>query len=324
MAWLRPLVAATSLLLFGIGCGGAPAAEEDEAVTLEGLTEEDAERAAARALATANAKRLDFERGEGGSANAGGVRPANVDLGGDLGAGTWAYDLRITTDGRTSTSLGSANTETAVLGASTFKLFTGFAAFANKTVQTSTLAYMLRTSSNPLANFAMCKNGVALGEYRATCKSLTNATTAMKMPTAIAETLAWHREQGEKLSTSLTMVDGSGLKVENKLLVGDLVEVLMAGRRHPDYAKWKDLLAQPGVSSTLMTRFPGYEGKLFAKTGTYFDDGGGVKSLAGYVELSNNRTMVFAIVGNGVGDPKTALDRIEKGLLKAIAEAEAN
>jgi hypothetical protein len=308
------------------GCAAEGAEEPETGTTLEGLSAEDAEREAARALATANAQRRDFEETEGrppsGAVTTGPIGPRSIELGGDLGGGTWAYELRVTTDGTTSTELGASNQAASMLGASTFKLFTGFAAFANKTVAVSTLTYALRTSSNPLANFAMCKNGTALGGYPATCKSVTNATAAMHMDDAIRATLAWHREQGETLSPLLTMVDGSGLQATNRLTADDLIAVLMAGRRHAGYTRWRDMLAQPGKSSTLLSRFAGYEGKLFAKTGTYHDDGGGVKALAGYAELSRGRTLVFVMIGNGVGDPDAAMDRIEIAVKKAIAAAE--
>lgn len=316
LASLLPLM---FLTVPAIGC--AQTVADDDAVAFEGLTEDDADREAARALAIANAQRRDFE-GDEGRGGSGGVRTQTIDLGSSLGAGTWAYELRVTRDGRASTLVGGSRTDASMMGASTHKLFTGFAAFSNRTVPAATLTYMLRTSNNQLANFAMCKNGVALGHYTATCKSVTTATAAMKMPDAIRETLEWHREQGESLSTSLSMSDGSGLQTTNHLTVHDLVEVLMAGRRHARYGEWKVMLAQPGVSSTLASRFAGYEGKLFAKTGTYHEDGGGVKALAGYAELSGGRTLVFAVVGNGVGDPNAAMKRIETSIVKAIEAAE--
>lgn len=319
---LASLLGLLTITTLGAGCA-SEVPDDGDGVTLEGLTEGDAEREAARALAEADATGRDFE-GDEGKASAGGgsgLGTQSLDLTGDLGSGTWAYDFRVTTDGRTSTTLGSSRRDARMMGASTHKLFTGFAAFANKTVEASTLTYMLRTSNNQLANFAMCKNGVALGRYSATCKSVTTATAAMKMPDAIRETFEWHREQGENLSSTLTMTDGSGLNTTNVLTVGDLVEVLMAGRRHARYSEWKKMLAQPGVSSTLRSRFSGYEGKLYAKTGTYHQDGGGVKSLAGYVELGGGRTLVFAVVGNGVGDANAAMGRIEKSVKKAVEEA---
>jgi hypothetical protein len=322
---LRAALVGLCVGVLAAGCAVDGAEETPAGTTLEGLSAEDAEREAARALATANAQHRDFEAAEGrpsGAVTTGAIGPRSVDLAGDLGGGTWAYELRVTTDGTTSTELGASNQAASMLGASTFKLFTGLAAFANKTVAVSTLTYALRTSSNPLANFAMCKNGTALGGYPATCKSVTNATAAMHMDDAIRATLAWHREQGETLSPLLTMVDGSGLQATNRLTADDLVAVLMAGRRHAGYTRWREMLAQPGVSSTLQSRFAGYEGKLFAKTGTYHDDGGGVKALAGYAELSRGRTLVFAMIGNGVGDPDAAMDRIEIAVKKAISAAE--
>jgi hypothetical protein len=324
---LRLPAALGGLLLatLSAGCGPERPDELDVGTAFEGLSADDAEREAARALANADAERRDFEGAEGRRTSAGtsgSLRPQSVPLGDELGGGTWAYAFRVTTDGVTSTELDGSNQGTSMFGASAFKLFTGLAAFANHTVAAPTLTYTLRTSSNQLANFAMCMNGIKLGGYKANCRSVTNATPTMRMEEAISATLAFHREQGVVLSPAFTMTDGSGLQTTNRLTADDLVAVLMEGRRHEGYARWRDMLAQPGKASTLLSRLKGYEGKVFAKTGTYHEDGGGVKVLAGYGELSRGRTLVFSVIGNGVGDPDKAMDRIELTVKKAITAAE--
>ncbi len=143
----------------------------------------------------------------------------------------------------------------------------------------------------------------------------------MRMKDAIPATKEYLGEQGVPLSTTFTMKDGSGLDAGNVLTIDDLTRLLDDVNVDPKRAEFLDMLAQPGVSSTLRTRFAGLEGKLFAKTGTYYEDGGGVKSLAGIVVLGGGKSLVFAVVGNGTGDPKAALDRIEKAVVAHVDAA---
>lgn len=339
---MRFVRACLGLLLLSVTACATPDAsteeDDDRATTLEGLTEGDVEAAAARALANANRSNADFEPGEGradrgdgdvasSTTEAGGLHPLSLgdDLTRALGKGTWTYAFRITKDGRTSTDVATAQTDRNMWAASVFKVFTGFTAFANRSVADDTLTLMLRTSNNALANFSMCKNGETLGGYRANCSSVAYATTAMKMNTAIAGTTTWLRdEQGITLSSAFTMKDGSGLLPQNKMTIDDVMSVLMAARRHDGYERFKDMLAQPGKASTLRARFAGMEGKVFAKTGTYPSTGAGTKTLAGFVELSGDRTMVFAVFGNGVGAVSPAMGRIEVAVKKAIAAADAS
>lgn len=318
------------LAIVPIGCSQPVEHEEDDGdVTLDGLTGEDVERAASRALARANAAGTDFESAESGPATAAPsdaeIHPASTLSGLDraLGAGTWAYAFRITKDGRTSTELASANASRSMWAASVFKVVTGYTAFANQTVAPDTLTFTLRTSNNALANFSMCKNGEKLGRYTADCKAVAYAPATMKMGAAIAASKEWLRGRGVELSTSFVMKDGSGLLPDDHMTVDDIVSVLMAARRDPGYATFREMLAQPGKASTLRSRFAGLEGKLFAKTGTYPSTGAGTKTLAGFVDLGRGRTMVFAVFGNGVGAVSPAMGRIESAVRIAIRAADS-
>ncbi|MBS2014193.1 MAG: D-alanyl-D-alanine carboxypeptidase [Deltaproteobacteria bacterium] len=339
---IRTALLLATVTLASLAACSSPGASTDEddgsAATLEGLSEGDVEGAAARALASAERARTDFEPGEGNADRGGDVAPSaatvtsdlrplslHEDLDRALGAGVWAYAFRITRDGRTATDLATQSTDRIMYAASVFKVVTGFTAFAHRAVADDTLTFMLRTSNNALANFSMCKNGELLGGYRATCSSVAYATSAMKMGNAIQETTKWLREeQGVALSSSFSMKDGSGLLPQNRMTIDDVTSVLMAARRHDGYERFKNMLAQPGKASTLRARFAGLEGRVFAKTGTYPSTGKGTKTLAGFVELSGGRTMVFAVFGNGVGAVSPAMGRIEGAVKKAIRAADEN
>ncbi len=324
----------SSALVVVLGACAAPPAEEDtyESTRFDGLTENDAEAAAAAFLAHHDALGTDFERleGEGAAPRADvetrGLRTSSVAE--DLSTlastpGTWAYEVvRVSPTGEKKT-LASSNAERAVMGASTFKLFTGWTAFANKAAGSATLTTMLRMSDNRLAQLVMCQNGEKLGRWDAPCVARENPTTAMRMPDAIRASEDFLARDGVRLSSSFDMRDGAGLVEAATLSVDDLVTLLLRIHRDPRAPTFRGMLAQPGVSSTLRSRFRGLEGKLFAKTGTYNDWGGGVKALAGYAMLPSRATLVFAVIGNGVGDANRAMTAIERAMTDVIAHADA-
>lgn len=316
-------------------CASPTDAEEDagDDVRFDGLTADDAESAAAAYLAKHDALGTDFERRENEGAHARstpapqstGLRPASVE--GDLEAlasapGTWSWQMvRVDASGATKT-LASVASSSPVMGASTFKLFTAWTALSNRAAQTATLTTMLRMSDNRLAQLVMCRNGEVLARYDAPCVARETPTAAMRIPEAAEATRAFLVRDGVALSTSFAQKDGAGLAEDGLLTVDDLMHLLLRIHRDPRAPAFRAMLAQPGVSSTLRSRFRGLQGKLFAKTGTYVEFGGGVKALAGYAMLPSRRTLVFAIVGNHVGDPNVAMGAIERAVTNAIAHAD--
>jgi hypothetical protein len=326
-------VASALTLAFGLfvtGCSAETAGDPDDLAGegLEGLTADDAEARAEKLLAQANANRTNFEneesltRAQSGVAPAGlpftegsvGIRTLADDTRDGLGRGTWGFRFEVLDEAGRKTVLSEDKTAQKLMGASTFKLFTGWTAFKTGSTRASTLTLMLRASKNNLANLAMCQNGEKIRGYDAACTAQTTPTSALRMRDAIPATRSYLGEQGVGLSSTFTMKDGSGLDSGNVLTIDDLTSLLEDVNADPKRDTFLDMLAQPGVSSTLVSRFSGLEGKLFAKTGTYYEDGGGVKSLAGIVKLAAGKALVFAVVGNGTGDPKAALDRIEKAV----------
>lgn len=321
------------LLFFSVGCAPATAADDEASDTrFDGLGADEAEVAARAYLAQHDALGTDFERREGETPrSAPGVgtrelRTASVaeDMQGLAATkGEWSYRLSVVSRDGTQRELAAAEAGRPMMGASTFKLFTGWTAFLNASAGNATLTTMLRASDNRLANLAMCRNGEVLGHWDAKCVAREVPTPAMRMADAVATTHTWLGEHGVATGSSFAMFDGAGLVEEGTLTVDDLSRLLLHVHAHPRGKAFREMMAQPGIASTLRGRFRGLEGRLWGKTGTYHDFGGGVKALAGYATLSQSRTLVFAIVGNHVGNPDVAMRTIETALTSAIEHADA-
>ncbi len=169
--------ALTLLLAAGLttglpGCsaelGGAADEADPTGEGLEGLTADDAEARAAKLLAEADAKGTDFEPAENRTraVPAEGVAPAGLPLGGGavgmrtltddakagLGQGTWGFRFVVTKIGGaagepTRRVLSEGNTTSKLLGASSFKLFTGWTAVKSGPTKVNTLTLMLRNAA---------------------------------------------------------------------------------------------------------------------------------------------------------------------------------
>jgi D-alanyl-D-alanine carboxypeptidase/D-alanyl-D-alanine-endopeptidase (penicillin-binding protein 4) len=117
------------------------------------------------------------------------------------------------------------------------------------------------------------------------------------------------------------MLDGSGLSPSDRARPAALVQLvaLAVGPAHPELSSVLAGLPVAAFSGTLEDRFKGSAataaGTVRAKTGTL----DGVVSLAGYVEDAAGRTLVFALVANGVAlnatvSTENALDRLTAGI----------
>ncbi len=94
--------------------------------------------------------------------------------------------------------------------------------------------------------------------------------------------------------------DGSGLSHQNRVSARQVVDLLHVMSQHPHRNLFRDSLSTAGVEGTLRSAYnrPGLRNRLIGKTGTI----SGVRALAGYLTLSDDQEVVFAILlhGNGV------------------------
>ena len=114
------------------------------------------------------------------------------------------------------------------------------------------------------------------------------------------------------------LYDGSGLSAGDLVTPRAEVQLLAYAATQPWFAQWKAALPVGGVDGTLSSRFtqPPMKGHIFAKTGTL----GESRALAGYVQCSSGRELIFAILDDnhepGSSADRAAMDKI----VEAIAE----
>jgi len=103
-------------------------------------------------------------------------------------------------------------------------------------------------------------------------------------------------------SLDLTYRDGSGLAAYNLITPRAMIRILEHMRSSPHGDLFRLALAEPGEEgSTLRSRLPGLEGRLFGKTGTITH----VNSLSGYLTTDSGRELIFSILTNGSGLPSS-------------------
>lgn len=111
----------------------------------------------------------------------------------------------------------------------------------------------------------------------------------------------WQR-RGVKIR-SARIVDGCGLAPQDAVSAETLVQLLTYMYRSPSKDAFYASLPVSGQSGTLRSLLPGTElaGRVHAKSGTI----AATKNFAGYIELPNGQTWVFAVmVSFGNGKPK--------------------
>jgi D-alanyl-D-alanine carboxypeptidase/D-alanyl-D-alanine-endopeptidase (penicillin-binding protein 4) len=109
--------------------------------------------------------------------------------------------------------------------------------------------------------------------------------------------------------------DGSGLSSANLVTPRAIVRILRYMAASPDGDAFRHALAEPGEEdSTLERRLQGFEGRLYAKTGTISN----VNSLSGYLVGNDGSQILFSILSNGSGLPssrvRAAIDEVVKAL----------
>ena len=120
-------------------------------------------------------------------------------------------------------------------------------------------------------------------------------------------------------TTGATLVDSSGLSVNDRLTAETLDEVVnaAAGSDEPDLRPLVDLLPIAGGSGTLSNRYLDTDagraaaGFLRAKTGSLT----GTNALAGFVTDASGRVLTFALISNNAGPTgRTAIDALAAAL----------
>lgn len=182
---------------------------------------------------------------------------------------SWAYKFELIRKADTKV-LSTKNANLLLKPASTMKLFTGWWAFQNKNRTDAYLSQMLKDSVNSMADSTQQRMGgvLAMEDY--------------------------YRDHGLDLNDSnFTAADGSGLSYDNKATCQVEIDLLKLIKSDKNYARFKQLLAQPGKKGTLKTRLTGLSGKVFAKTGTLNK----TASLSGFIETAKG-TVVFCVMSD--------------------------
>jgi len=103
-------------------------------------------------------------------------------------------------------------------------------------------------------------------------------------------------------SLDISPRDGSGLSSADLVTPRALVRILRYMAAGPNGEAFRHALAEPGEEdSTLERRLPGFEGRVYGKTGTIAN----VNSLSGYLVRDDGREVVFSILSNGSGLPSS-------------------
>jgi D-alanyl-D-alanine carboxypeptidase/D-alanyl-D-alanine-endopeptidase (penicillin-binding protein 4) len=117
-----------------------------------------------------------------------------------------------------------------------------------------------------------------------------------------------------------TLVDGSGLSLQNRVTAQMLVRALRVGRE--SFRSGPEFVASLPIAETdgtLEKRLRGRSGRIRAKTGLLSD--ASVTALSGYAERADGEVLIFSILVNGhsggSGAAMDAVDRLAETLLDA-------
>jgi D-alanyl-D-alanine carboxypeptidase/D-alanyl-D-alanine-endopeptidase (penicillin-binding protein 4) len=109
-----------------------------------------------------------------------------------------------------------------------------------------------------------------------------------------------------------TIVDGSGLSIQNRVSPRMLVQALRVGRESfqvgPEFVA---ALPIAELDGTLEKRLKGSQGRIRAKTGLLSD--ASVTALSGFAERGDGETLIFSILVNGhSGSSAAAMDAVDR------------
>lgn len=121
--------------------------------------------------------------------------------------------------------------------------------------------------------------------------------------------------------------DGSGLSTMNLITPEQLVALYDYMYHEPGLSDYfRQSLAISGQGGTLVYRLNNrlLDGRVFAKTGTFHHDKGGVSSLAGYLILPGHPVISFAIMMNDISGDTSRAESLQDQIVQTIAENEVN
>jgi D-alanyl-D-alanine carboxypeptidase/D-alanyl-D-alanine-endopeptidase (penicillin-binding protein 4) len=117
-------------------------------------------------------------------------------------------------------------------------------------------------------------------------------------------------------SGAVNLRDASGMSAQNLLSPEATIAMLLHARSQSWSDAFRDALAAPGLEgSTLNSRLPSLNGRVFGKTGTISN----VNSLSGYLVGRGGRDFVFAIMTNGSGLPAGIVRNAIDDIVLAVA-----
>jgi D-alanyl-D-alanine carboxypeptidase/D-alanyl-D-alanine-endopeptidase (penicillin-binding protein 4) len=134
---------------------------------------------------------------------------------------------------------------------------------------------------------------------------------------ALQQTYKWLAPNG----SSLSLYDGSGMSRHNALSAASIIKLLdHVAADSLNFVDYKNSLSIPGVQGTLAYRMKKLPGKMkvWAKTGSLSR----VKSLSGYIELSNGRKYAFSILANQYGGDANSFYRFIEDILELVQRNE--
>jgi D-alanyl-D-alanine carboxypeptidase len=221
----------------------------------------------------------------------------------------WSVDIRAYGPKNEKVSLYTYNSKTLVRPASTNKILTLWAYFHifPKVIyggsQYEELKEMMKYSDNYLAEKA----------YR-TAESAAGGKQAI---------MSIFRDHG---INGVFPVDGSGLSYSNRVNAYSLVKILSTIRDGKYQKAFRDVLPVGVVDGTLQHRDLLSKSQcgatVTAKTGTLTDDP--EAALAGFANISNGWTLVFAMLGDSVNSVDRARSSIDYALCDAVDEVKKN
>jgi D-alanyl-D-alanine carboxypeptidase/D-alanyl-D-alanine-endopeptidase (penicillin-binding protein 4) len=112
--------------------------------------------------------------------------------------------------------------------------------------------------------------------------------------------------------------DGNGLSRYNWIAPAMTARLLLHAYRNPAFAEFRStLVGAPGSDGKLDRFGKGWEGRLFAKTGTLE----GVSAVAGYLKADSGKWLIFAVAANNFEAQNGDAQKYFGPLLRSWAEA---